>query len=42
MKPEKMYKKLRQYEKEVLISPPRRAAKLTVKIVKWKAEVFDR
>lgn len=38
---EKLYRKLRQYESELLTATPARAAKLTVKITKWKGEVFD-
>jgi hypothetical protein len=40
-KREKLYQKLRQYEREVLTATPTRAAKLTVKITKWKGEIFD-
>ena len=39
---EKLYRKLRQCERELLTASPPRAAKLTVKINKWKGEVFDR
>lgn len=38
---EKLYKKLRLCERELLTAAPARAAKLTVKITKWKGEVFD-
>ena len=41
-KMEKLYKKLRLAEQEALIASPPRAAKLAKKIVKWKAEVFDK
>jgi len=37
----KMYEKIRRCERELLIASPTRAAKLTAKITKWKAEVFD-
>ena len=37
----KLYEKIRRWEREVLIASPRRAAKLTVKLNKWKGEVFD-
>lgn len=38
---EKLYQKLRQCEREVLTASPTAAAKLAVKITKWKGEVFD-
>ena len=37
----KLYEKIRRCEREVLVASPRRAAKLTVKLNKWKGEVFD-
>ena len=37
----KLFKKLRKAEKELLVAPPKEAAKLTAKIVKWKGQVFD-
>ena len=38
---EKKLKKIREYEAELVYATPSRAAKLTGKIVKWKAQVFD-
>lgn len=38
---EKLYQKLRESERELLTASPPLAAKLTVKITKWKGEVFD-
>jgi hypothetical protein len=35
---EREFKKLRQAEKELLTAPPKRAAKLAEKIVKWKSD----
>ena len=40
-KREKMLKKIRNAETELVYADPKRAAKLTNKIVKWKATVFD-
>ena len=38
---EKKLQKIRKYERELIYATPSRAAKLTGKIVKWKAQVFD-
>jgi hypothetical protein len=38
---QKLYEKIRRVEVEVLTAPPARAAKLAVKLNKWKAEGFD-
>ena len=38
---EKLYQKLRQCEREILTASPTEAAKLTIKIAKWKGDVFD-
>jgi hypothetical protein len=38
---EKLYRKIRLCEQELLVASPPRAAKLTVKLNKWKGEVFD-
>ena len=38
---EKIYRKIREWEREVLIAPPQRAAKLTTKLNKWKMDIFD-
>jgi len=40
-KVEKRLKQIRRWEEELATSTPARAAKLTVKIVKWKGQVFD-
>lgn len=37
----KLFKKLREAEKELLVASPKKAASLAVKIVKWKGQVFD-
>ncbi|MBR1975316.1 MAG: hypothetical protein IKA20_05655 [Clostridia bacterium] len=37
----KKFEKLRRAEAELAYAKPRRAAKLTGKIVKWKGQVFD-
>ena len=34
-------KKIREWEEELALADPVRAAKLTKKIVKWKGQVFD-
>ena len=36
-----MLEKIRKCEAELAYAPPSRVAKLTGKIVKWKAELFD-
>lgn len=41
-KQEKILKKIRQWETELISAKPSRAAKLTGKIVKWKGQVFDK
>lgn len=41
IKRENMLKKIRSAEAELVYADPKRAAKLTNKIVKWKATVFD-
>ena len=38
---QKLLNKIRQYEAELVYATPSRAAKLTGKLVKWKAELFD-
>lgn len=38
---EKLWNKIKNSERELLSASPSRAAKLTVKIAKWKAQVFD-
>ena len=38
---EKLMEKIRRYETEIIYATPSRAAKLTGKIVKLKAEIFD-
>jgi hypothetical protein len=38
---QKLYQKIRLYEREVLIASPSRAAKLATKLNKWKSKVFD-
>ncbi len=40
-KKKKLWKKIQEYEKELLAASPDKAAKLTPKIVKWKGQVFD-
>ena len=40
-KKEKLYQKIRLYEREMLVATPSRAAKLAVKLNKWKGNVFD-
>lgn len=40
-KREKLFKKIRRFEAEIAYAKPSRVAKLTSKIVKWKAQVFD-
>jgi hypothetical protein len=37
----KLMDKIRRYEAELAYAPPSRAAKLTSKLVKWKADIFD-
>ena len=37
----KLMQKIRQSEAELVYADPARVAKLTGKIVKWKARVFD-
>ena len=39
---EKILKKIRKAEAEIAFAPPQKAAKLTSKIVRLKATVFDR
>ena len=42
MKNRKKYMdKIRQWEAELAYATPSRAAKLTGKLAKWKAEIFD-
>ena len=38
---EKIFKKIREWENELVYADPKRVAKLTQKIVKWKGQVFD-
>ena len=38
---QKLLNKIRRYEEELVYATPSRVAKITGKIVKWKAEVFD-
>ncbi|MBO5363260.1 MAG: hypothetical protein J6A46_02915 [Clostridia bacterium] len=40
-KGEKLWKKIRKAENQLLVSTPERSAKLTKKIVEWKGHVFD-
>ena len=40
-KKEKLYRKIRVCERELLVATPSRAAKLAVKLNKWKGKVFD-
>ncbi|MBR2375920.1 MAG: hypothetical protein IKA88_06495 [Clostridia bacterium] len=40
--PEKILQKIRKAEAEIASASPDHAAKLTGKIVRWKANVFDR
>ena len=42
MKKNERLKKIRQAETELVYADPKRAAKLTGKIVKWKSSIFDR
>lgn len=37
---QKLWKKIRRSESELVYADPARAAKLTGKIVKWKGQVF--
>jgi hypothetical protein len=37
----RIFEKMRRAEAELAYAPPSRAASLTAKIVKWKAEIFD-
>ena len=37
----KLMEKIRKCEAEIIYATPSRAAKLTGKIAKWKAEIFD-
>jgi hypothetical protein len=37
----KLMDKIRRYEAELAYATPSRAAKLTGKLVKWKADIFD-
>lgn len=39
---EKILKKIRKAEAEIAFAPPQKAAKLTSKIVRLKATVFDK
>ena len=38
---QKKLKKIRDAEAELVYADPKHAAKLTTKIVKWKATIFD-
>ena len=40
-KGEKLWNKIKNAERKLLIATPEKAAKLTKKIVKWKGQVFD-
>lgn len=41
-KREKMLRKIRKAEAELVYATPPRAARLASKLVKWKATVFDK
>ena len=41
MDKKKTFEKMRKAEAELAYAKPRRVAKLTGKIVKWKGQVFD-
>ena len=38
---EKLFKKIRKVESELLVASPSEAAKLAAKVVKWKGRLFD-